>query len=284
MKGCVFDIKEFAVFDGPGIRTTVFMKGCPLHCEWCHNPEGLSFAPQLMVSTASCTGCGACERVCRHKEGCIACGECIPACRGGFRRICGEYYEAEALIKRLVKDKDVYQLSGGGVTFSGGEPLAQWEFVKNVILALKGEGISCAVETSACVSDEVFGEAAALCDLILVDWKVSDGAVLRRTTGADISVIRRHIELLANGTTPFILRLPIIPGINDNRAHFEAAAALVENSKALRQVDILPYQRAAGAKYSMVNKKYAPDFDESVPPQMFTEVFERRGIPFVQFR
>ena len=128
MTGTVFDIKEFAVFDGPGIRTTVFLKGCPLRCQWCHNPEGLSPKPQLMVSSASCVHCGACSRVCKHPDNCIACGVCVPYCRLGLRKIAGTIWTAEALAERLQRDADVYQMSGGGVTFSGGEPLMQWDF------------------------------------------------------------------------------------------------------------------------------------------------------------
>ena len=137
MNGVVFDIKEFAVYDGPGIRTTVFMKGCPLRCRWCHNPEGLSPKRELMVSRAACVHCGACERVCRHPDGCVACGECVPVCRGNLRRIVGTEWTAEALAARLLKDADVYALSGGGVTFSGGEPLMQWPFVAEVIDRLR---------------------------------------------------------------------------------------------------------------------------------------------------
>ena len=114
--GTVFDIKEFAVFDGPGIRTTVFLKGCPLRCQWCHNPEGLSPKPQLMVSRAACVHCGACERVCKHPDKCIACGDCVSVCRLGLRKIAGTVWTAEALAGRLMRDKDVYSLSGGGVT------------------------------------------------------------------------------------------------------------------------------------------------------------------------
>ena len=113
MKGTVFDIKEFAVFDGPGIRTTVFLKGCPLRCQWCHNPEGLSPKPQLMVSRAACVHCGACERVCRHPEGCISCGACVPYCRYGYRKIVGTEWEADALARRLLKDREFFQEDGG---------------------------------------------------------------------------------------------------------------------------------------------------------------------------
>jgi len=280
--GTVFDIKEFAVFDGPGIRTTVFMKGCPLRCHWCHNPEGLQMQPQLMVSKAACTHCGACERVCRNPGDCIACGDCVPVCRGGFRKIVGQMWESEALAARLQKDADVYRMSGGGVTFSGGEPLMQWSFVSDVIRRL--EGVHVAIETSSYASDEIFAEAMQLCDLIMMDWKVSDPALHKHYTGVEQERIRRHAEMLAAGDTPFLLRMPIIPGVNDNEEHFRTAAELVKGSGSLIRVDVLPYQRAAGAKYEMVGMEYKPDFEDERPPRFFTEVFDRESIPYQIFR
>lgn len=280
--GTVFDIKEFAVFDGPGIRTTVFMKGCPLRCQWCHNPEGLSPKPQLMVSDAACTGCGACRQVCPSPEKCIACGACVPVCRGGFRKIVGTEWTAGDLAHRLRKDADVYAMSGGGVTFSGGEPLMQWDFVRRVIDRL--DGVHVAIETSGYAPDEVFAGAMAHCDLIMMDWKVSDPALHRRYTGVEQAIIRRHAQMLADGGTPFILRMPIIPGVNDNEAHFETAADLVKDAKALVRVDVLPYQRAAGAKYAMVGMDYRVDFEEARAPAFFTACFDRAGIPYQVFR
>lgn len=280
--GVVFDIKEFAVFDGPGIRTTVFTKGCPLRCHWCHNPEGLQARPQLMVSRAACIHCGACERVCKHPDECIVCGDCVAVCRGGFRKIVGQTWTAEALAARLQKDADVYRMSGGGVTFSGGEPLMQWDFVSSVIRQLNG--IHTAIETSGYASDEIFSDAMETCDLIMMDWKVSDPALHRRYTGVDQDRIRRHAGMLARGNTPFLLRMPIIPGVNDNEAHFRTAAELVKGSSALLRVDILPYQRAAGAKYEMVGMEYRPDFEDDRLPRFFTDVFDREGIPYQVFR
>ena len=291
--GIVFDIKEFAVFDGPGIRTTVFMKGCPLRCQWCHNPEGLSPKPQLMVSTAACAHCGACARACPigpkaydggcwQPKDCMACGECVPACKGGLRKIAGTPWTAEALAARLNKDADVYRATGGGVTFSGGDPILQWDFVSEVVDRL--EGVDTAIETSGFTSDAVFEQVMAKLDLVMMDWKVSDPEKHRHFTGVDQAPIRRHAEMLAAGETPFILRMPIIPGVNDERAHFRTVAELVKGAKALVRVDILPYQRAAGAKYSMVGKTYAVEFDEAVKPAFFLDEFDARGIPYQVFK
>ena len=282
MTGIVFDIKEFADFDGPGIRTTVFMKGCPLRCRWCHNPEGLDPKPQLMVSRAACTHCGACRRVCGHPDRCIACGKCVPACRGGFRKIVGQPWTPEDLARRLRKDRDVYGESGGGVTFSGGEPLMQWDFISETLRGL--EGIHTAVETSGYCPDTVFREVMARCSLVMMDWKVSDPEQHLLYTGGPQEPIRRHAEMLREGRTPFILRMPVIPGVNDSEAHFAAAAELVRGAESLVRVDVLPYQRAAGAKYEMVGKEYCPGFDETREPELHTEVFDRLGIPFQRFR
>lgn len=301
-EGIVFDIKEFAVFDGPGIRTTVFMKGCPLHCMWCHNPEGLSREPEIMVSAAACVHCGRCAEVCpetlmpagasadltgltpAHPENCTLCGKCIPVCKGGLRKIAGTRWTADALAARLKKDRDVYALSDGGVTFSGGEPFLQWEFVSEVLRELRDAGIHTAIETSGFTSDEHFREAMELCSLIMMDWKVSDPELHKRYTGVSQEPIRKHAEMLVSGNTPFMIRMPLIPGVNDNRAHFETAASLVKDAAALVRVDLLPYQRAAGAKYEMVGKKYEVDFDETKKLQMFEDVFRDAGIPYQRFR
>ncbi|MBQ2930137.1 MAG: glycyl-radical enzyme activating protein [Clostridia bacterium] len=281
-QGIVFDIKEFAVFDGPGIRTTVFMKGCPLRCQWCHNPEGLSPKPQLMVSTAACTNCGACQAVCPSPKKCTACGKCVSACRGGFRKIVGTPWEAEVLAARLRKDQDVFLHSGGGVTFSGGEPLMQWDFVKAVIERMPG--IHTAIETSGFASDAVFRSAMDTCDLIMLDWKVSDPVKHKHYTGVDQEPIRRHAEMLTRGNTPFILRMPMIPGVNDEPEHFETAARLVADSLMLQRIELLPYQPAAGAKYGMVGMQYQAPCDDLAKPKFFTEIFNRFGIPWKEFR
>jgi pyruvate formate lyase activating enzyme len=236
-----------------------------------------------MISRAGCTDCGACRTACPHpNEACTACGACIPSCRGGYRKIAGETWSADALAARLKKDADVYALSGGGITFSGGEPLMQWPFVRSVLDKLSG--VHTAIETSGFAPDAVLEEAMNSFDLVMMDWKVSDPAMHKRYTGVNQDTILRHARMLAAGNTPFILRMPIIPGVNDNQAHFETAAALVQHAKSLVRIEILPYQRAAGAKYEMIAMDYAPGFDENRAPQFFTQVFARKGIPFRLFK
>ena len=181
---------------------------------------------------------------------------------------------------KLTSGETLERIDGGSI--SGGDPLMQWDFVSQVIDRL--EGIHTAVETSGYTSDAVFAQVLDRLDLVMMDWKVSDPARHRHYTGVDQAPIRRHAQMLAAGDTPFILRMPMIPGVNDERAHFETVAGLVRGARALVRVDILPYQRAAGAKYEMVGKAYAPEFDESVAPRYFLDVFDAAGIPYQVFR
>ncbi len=277
MKGVVFDIKEFAVFDGPGIRTTVFLKGCPLRCQWCHNPEGLSPEPQLTVSPASCTRCGECLKHCPTPGHCTACGQCVPWCPRGLRRIAGARMSSEELAKKLLRGRDLLEESGGGFTFSGGEPLMQWPFVREVVAQL--DGMHCAVETSGYAPDAVFREVMDTLDLVMMDIKLTDPEKHRRFTGVDNAPILRHADMLCAGNTPFIIRMPLIPGVNDERAHFEAVAGRVAGAKALQRVELLPYHKTAGAKYGMVGLEYKPEFDVDRPVKIDLEPFQRRGIP-----
>ena len=277
MEGVVFDIKEFAVFDGPGIRTTVFMKGCPLRCQWCHNPEGLSPQPQLTVSPVSCTHCGECLKHCPTPGHCTACGRCVPYCRQGLRRVAGRRMAPEALAEKLLRGRKLLEESGGGVTFSGGEPLMQWPFVRETIARL--DGLHCAVETSGYAPDAVFREVMETLDFIMMDIKLTDPEKHRRFTGVDNAPILRHADMLCAGDTPFVIRMPLIPGVNDERAHFEAVAARVAGAKALQRVELLPYHKTAGAKYGMVGMEYRPAFDTDRPVMIDTEPFEKRNIP-----
>lgn len=273
MKGTIFDIKEFAVYDGPGIRTTVFMKGCPLRCRWCHNPEGLSPRPQLMVSVAACTHCGKCVQVCEHPGECNVCGKCVPQCPQGLKRIAGIEMTADELAGRLKKSA-VFE--DGGVTFSGGEPMMQWPFVKAAAELLAP--INRAIETSGFCSDEYFAEMMETMDFIMMDVKHMDPAEHKRWTGVDNASILRHLEMLKAGDTPFVIRVPLMPGINDSRENLEQLAERLSGAKRLARVELLPYHQTAGAKYEMAGMKYDPGFDTEADPRRDFAPFEARGI------
>jgi len=273
MKGTVFDIKEFAVHDGPGIRTTVFMKGCPLRCSWCHNPEGLSPKPQLMVSTAACTDCGKCRTVCENVGKCTACGRCVPYCPGGLRRIAGYELTPDELAAKLKKSA-VFE--DGGVTFSGGEPMLQWKFVKATCGLIPD--IHKAIETSGFCSDAYFAEMMDIMDFIMMDIKHADPGEHKRWTGVDNSAILRHLEMLKAGATPFVIRIPLIPGVNDSSGNIAAVAEMLAGARNLVRVELLPYHQTAGAKYSMAGMEYAPGFDTGRAVERHGEIFENRGI------
>lgn len=275
MSGIVFDVKEFAVYDGPGIRTTVFMKGCPLRCQWCHNPEGLSPKPQLMVSRAACVDCGACRKVCVNEE-CVSCGKCIPYCRLGLRKIAGQRIEADVLAKKLLRGRKLMEETGGGVTFSGGEPLMQWDFVEEVISHL--DGLHTAIETSGYASDAVFERMMGTVDYIMMDMKLTDPDMHKRFCGVDNAPILCHADMLCAGDTPFVIRIPLIPGVNDTEEHLTAVAERIKGAKSLVRVELLPYHKTAGAKYGMAGIEFRPEFDTEQAVRVWPEIFEQRGI------
>lgn len=274
--GVVFEIKQMALFDGPGIRTTVFMKGCPLRCQWCHNPEGLSPEPQLMVSHNNYLGCNKCKKVCKHKDGCILCGECIKVCPNNLRRICGEKYTSSQLAEVLLRDKDYLIGQGGGITFSGGEPTMQGKFILETIDKL--ENLHCAIETSGYCDKTLFRELIKKLDYIIMDIKIVDDEKHHYYTGVSNVKILENLEELKRSGKPFMIRIPVIPGVNDTDENFLATAQLLTNVPSLEKVELLPYHKTAGAKYAMVGKAYKPDFDIQKSPHLNNKIFHEYGI------
>lgn len=273
--GVVFDLKEFAVYDGPGIRQTVFLKGCPLHCSWCHNPEGLSMCPEIMVSHASCTQCGQCKKVCKHEK-CIGCGECVAVCPLHIRRIAGSVMTSQELEKEIRKNSDYYARYGGGVTFSGGEPLLQAPFLIEVLDRI--QDLHCAIETSGYAKPEIFQAVVSRLDYIIMDIKIFDREKHMKYVGVDNTWILENAKYLCEGDKPFVIRIPMIPGVNDDDMNYEQTARWIAGAKALQKVELLPYHKTAGAKYSMVGREYAPDFDPEQTINVGKEIFEKYGI------
>ena len=275
--GNVFDIKQLAVFDGAGIRTTVFLKGCPLRCRWCHNPEGLSAAPQLMLSDNGCLHCGRCREVCAHPDHCTACGRCVRVCPLHLRRIAGTSWKADELAAFLKKDADIFAMNGGGVTLSGGEPTMQASFVIELLERLLP--VHRAIETCGFCPPETFAAILERLDYVLMDIKLVDPAVHRRWTGRDNAVILQNLEQVKKSGKPFTLRIPLIPGVNDTPENLAATAALAAGCPSLERVELLPYHRTAGAKYAMIKRAFDPGFDTEAAVNADTAPFEERGIP-----
>ena len=258
MTGIVFDIKEFSLQDGPGARTTVFLKGCPLRCRWCHNPEGLKPEPELMVKHILCRRCGRCLRPCGHAE-CEPFGRCVHACPNGLLTISGQRYEAGVLAEILRRNEDYYRRWGGGVTFSGGEPLMQAQF----LLELTGMlDCSLALQTSGYAEEETFRTVVQQMDYVKFDIKLADRSLHRRYTGVCNDRILANLDILRRSGTEFVIRTPLIPGITDTDENLTAIQDLVQGDP----WETLPYNVMAGAKYPMLGLSYSlgedPDWKE----------------------
>ncbi len=276
--GIVFEVREFSLFDGPGMRTTVFMKGCPLRCAWCHNPEGISPKIELLINDHQCKHCGTCQQVC-HKTACDVCGTCVSVCAEGCRRLAGKLLTDTDLAQELLRHADVFQNFGGGVTFSGGEPLLQTEFLSDVIDRLRREKINCAIETSGFASTENYQKIVGKLDLVFQDIKHTDPEIHRKYTTRSNEPILKNFRWLKEQNVPFIVRVPLIPGVNTDSETQKNIADLVCGSRSLIRVELLPYHKTAGAKYHLVGQTYRPPFNENDPVEPDTKPYEDLGVP-----
>ena len=290
MKGYISDYKRMSVHDGPGIRTTLFLKGCPLRCRWCHNPENLRMTPTLSYTQKLCVGCGACAAVCErgvHRldalahhidfARCTACGACVKECYTGALKIFGQEAQSEDAAEKLLEDRAFYESSAGGVTFSGGEPLAQADFVHEAIQRMRP--LHVAIETSGYATHDVYRRVIQDVDLVYQDVKLADPEAHRKWTGADNSLILKNLAWLKTSGKPFVARIPLIPGVTDTAANFAAVAELLKGSVNLREVQLLPYNFAAGAKYALVGREYKPPFNENTPVNTDLTVFKQASLP-----
>lgn len=257
MRGLVFNIQKYSVQDGPGIRTTVFLKGCPLRCAWCHNPEGMSASAEIIVLEGRCIGCRECCRACpqgtaiagtgpmpARAEDCRRCGACVVACPAGARRLVGREMSVGQVMDAVWQDRIFYEDSGGGVTFSGGEPLMQFDFLRAALAACRARGLHTAVDTCGFAPTEHLLAIAPLTDLFLYDVKILDEAKHREFTGAPNRLILENLRALGAMHEQIWVRVPVVPGINDAPADLEATARFAAGIPGVRQVNLLPFHRA----------------------------------------
>lgn len=266
--GVVFRIERFAVHDGPGIRTTVFLKGCPLRCWWCHSPESQSPDPEVLIHPDRCARCGTCLTVCPsdaivEENGrfvpvvtrCTTCGTCVEECPCGARALAGAKLSVTTVMNTVGRDVVFFDESGGGVTFSGGEPLTQPEFLEALLREAKVRGLHTAVDTSGMAPWDALHSIAGLTDLFLYDLKIVDDDWHRRFTGASNRTILDNLRRLAASHPAVRVRFPLVPGITDDEENVRAVGVLVR-SLGLRMIDVLPYHRAGLAKYARLGVEY----------------------------
>lgn len=273
--GVIFNVMRFSVHDGPGIRTTVFLKGCPLRCAWCHNPEGQSFEPGVMLFAERCRHCGDCVPVCPNHgiadpagglhvpDKCDACGTCVEACLAGARELVGRHVTVSELVEEIEKDVVFFEESGGGVTLSGGEPAAQPQFAEAFLATCRARGIHTILDTCGLASTEVFARVAAQADLVFYDLKLMGGEAHRRFTGAANDAILRNLATLAATAKPVVVRFPLVPGVNDGEEELAAMAGFLSRI-GLQNVDVLPWHSIGAEKYRRLGLESPTEFGE--PP------------------
>lgn len=273
LSGLVFDIQKFAVHDGGGIRTLVFLKGCPLHCRWCSNPESLAGKPEIIFVANNCIACGECLKVCGKgaiqqgepgcegltidRDKCTLCGRCAKYCYAGAINIIGRYLSVAELMAIVERDRKFYEQSNGGVTFSGGEPTAQPEFLKAALCELQERGIHTAIETSSYVPWDTYASILRHVNLVLTDIKHMDDTEHRRLTGVSNQLILDNLRAVSSLGIPMKIRLPLIPGSNDDEANLGRTADFVAGLQSLQSLDILPYHRLGEGKWRQLGVEYA---------------------------
>ena len=270
--GLVFDIKRYAINDGPGIRVTIFLKGCPLSCRWCHNPESISPRVQKMYSESKCIGCGECVDICPVQaceltsegivtnEGlCDRCGQCAEVCPALATEMSGRYESVEDLLRAIENERPFFDQSGGGVTFSGGEPLLYPRFLNEILDACGHRNIHRTVDTSGLAKTETLLEVAKRTDLFLYDLKLMDSARHKQWTGAGNKRILKNLQLLADTGAEIQIRIPLIKGVNTDKQNIEDTAAFVAAlSGPIKTVALLPYHNVAGGKAAKLGQSHDP--------------------------
>ena len=259
-KALIFDIQRNSFVDGPGIRTTVFFKGCNLRCAWCHNPEGKTPEPEMTVYESRCTHCGRCKEICPYAtEVCKLCGKCTIYCPGGARVICGKEYTVNEIVKTIKKDMPFYETSGGGVTFSGGECMLQIDFLEEILKRCKEEGISTAVDTAGNLPYEYFERIIPYTDLFLYDVKCFDSNKHKFYTGVDNRLILENLKRLLSSEKSVWIRIPVIESVNDSEDEMLKIHNFLKDLPPCAKTELLPYHSMGENKYLALGKT-APHF------------------------
>jgi pyruvate formate lyase activating enzyme len=257
-RGLVFNVQRFSLHDGPGLRSTVFMKGCPLTCAWCHNPESQSPRQEFIRMRHRCMSCKRCSEA--ELADPVVTGrnaEDVEACPTGALQVVGQAMDSAALVTTLLRDRIFFDESGGGVTFSGGEPLMQAAFVIESMRMLQAEGVHTALDTCGFARWEDLRDAAACANLVLYDLKLMDDARHKAATGVSNRVILHNLQALTTLHTNIWIRIAVIPGVNDDEANLKATAAFLQSLPGIRQVDLLPYHATGEAKFARVGMDYS---------------------------
>ncbi len=270
MNGIIFDMQKFSLHDGPGIRTVVFLKGCPLRCAWCCNPESQLDEPRLGFKARNCRHCGACIAACpngvhhwqdnRHVvnfQDCQTTGACVAECAHDALRIIGYETSVEEILQQVEKDRAYFEKSGGGLTLSGGEPFMQFDFMLELLRAAKSRGLHTCVETSGYVETEKLRTGAPVVDQFLYDFKIADPDLHRQHTGVDNALILKNLTVLAALNKAVVLRCPLIPGINDTTEHFEAISVLSQQHANISAVEVMAYHDMGRAKAAEIGETFS---------------------------
>ena len=275
LKATIFDIQRNSYVDGPGIRTTVFFKGCNLNCAWCHNPESQSKKPQLMFYRNKCNSCGKCAEVCPHNlEKCELCAKCTLYCPNHAREMCGREYTVDEIFEIIIKDKRFYDASGGGVTFSGGECMLQIDFLVEILKRCHENRIPTAVDTAGHVPYSYFERILPYANLLLYDIKCHDSEMHVKYTGADNGTILKNLEKLLLTDTPIWVRIPIISGVNDSEDEMRRIKGFLESRKMPQKIELLPYHAMGEHKYSALSReltKFSAPCEEQM--RKFKDIF-----------
>ena len=270
-QGRIFNIQRYSLQDGPGLRTTVFMKGCPLACAWCHNPESQSVPRRLVTHENRCMGCGTCgDLFIRGKA--PAPEELVEACPTGAKQLMGRDVEVGELVEEVLKDRLFFDESGGGVTFSGGEPLMQSAFVVKALSALRDKGVHTALDTCGLAPRNELLEAAALAQVVLFDLKHMDDDQHRAWTGAGNATILANLQALSLVHANIWIRMPVVPEVNDDLKNLEATAAFVAKLPGVHRLDLLPYHTIGAAKFRRLGRQYILDHVLPPSPKRMAEV------------